>query len=78
MLSKHLIIDLRSFYAQIPLDGFTPAFNVTEGVDMDRDKDLPRSHTCFNQLVLPRYRSYGVLYEKVLYAIENSEGFAMT
>lgn len=38
-------------------------------------KQLPRAHTCFNRLDLPMYRSYEELREKLLLAIENSEGF---
>ncbi|NXM39833.1 WWP2 ligase, partial [Gymnorhina tibicen] len=36
---------------------------------------LPRSHTCFNRLDLPPYKSYDQLKEKLLYAIEETEGF---
>jgi len=36
---------------------------------------LPRAHTCFNRLDLPAYRSYEELREKLLLAVENSEGF---
>ncbi|XP_064610823.1 NEDD4-like E3 ubiquitin-protein ligase WWP1 [Liolophura sinensis] len=36
---------------------------------------LPRSHTCFNRLDLPPYRSYEQLVEKLTYAIEETEGF---
>jgi len=36
---------------------------------------LPRSHTCFNRLDLPPYRSYEQLVEKMNYAIEETEGF---
>lgn len=36
---------------------------------------LPRSHTCFNRLDLPPYRSYDQLVEKLNYAIEETEGF---
>uniref|UniRef100_A0A2K6E5N7 E3 ubiquitin-protein ligase n=4 Tax=Cercopithecinae TaxID=9528 RepID=A0A2K6E5N7_MACNE len=36
---------------------------------------LPRSHTCFNRLDLPPYKSYEQLREKLLYAIEETEGF---
>ncbi|XP_025424059.1 E3 ubiquitin-protein ligase Su(dx) isoform X1 [Sipha flava] len=37
---------------------------------------LPRSHTCFNRLDLPPYKSYDQLVEKLNYAIEETEGFA--
>uniref|UniRef100_A0A8C4QTS3 E3 ubiquitin-protein ligase n=1 Tax=Eptatretus burgeri TaxID=7764 RepID=A0A8C4QTS3_EPTBU len=36
---------------------------------------LPRSHTCFNRLDLPPYKSFEQLKEKLLYAIEETEGF---
>ncbi|XP_055680631.1 E3 ubiquitin-protein ligase Su(dx) [Lutzomyia longipalpis] len=36
---------------------------------------LPRSHTCFNRLDLPPYKSYDQLVEKLNYAIEETEGF---
>lgn len=36
---------------------------------------LPRSHTCFNRLDLPPYKSYEQLVEKLIYAIEETEGF---
>ena len=37
---------------------------------------LPRSHTCFNQLVLPPYATYEILCEKINYALENAgDGF---
>ncbi|XP_069757397.1 NEDD4-like E3 ubiquitin-protein ligase WWP2 isoform X1 [Narcine bancroftii] len=40
-----------------------------------KDSWLPRSHTCFNRLDLPPYKSYEQLKEKLLYAIEETEGF---
>nr|XP_034978055.1 E3 ubiquitin-protein ligase Itchy homolog [Zootoca vivipara] len=36
---------------------------------------LPRSHTCFNRLDLPPYKSYEQMKEKLLFAIEETEGF---
>lgn len=36
---------------------------------------LPRSHTCFNRIDLPPYRSYEQLVEKLTLAIEETEGF---
>ncbi|XP_043937716.1 NEDD4-like E3 ubiquitin-protein ligase WWP2 isoform X2 [Protopterus annectens] len=36
---------------------------------------LPRSHTCFNRLDLPPYKSYEQLKEKLLFAVEETEGF---
>ncbi|CAG9771972.1 unnamed protein product [Ceutorhynchus assimilis] len=36
---------------------------------------LPRSHTCFNRLDLPPYKSYDQLVEKLTYAIEETDTF---
>ncbi|XP_029361302.1 itchy E3 ubiquitin protein ligase b isoform X2 [Echeneis naucrates] len=40
-----------------------------------KDNWLPRSHTCFNRLDLPPYKSYEQLKEKLVFAIEETEGF---
>jgi len=44
------------------------------GPDGDR---LPSAHTCFNHLLLPEYISKEKLRERLLTAINNSEGFGM-
>lgn len=61
---------------KIPLDGFEPPLNLTKS-DLD-PQALPRTHTCFNQLVLPEYTSYETLVEKVTFAITNAEGFELS
>ena len=61
---------------KVPLDGFDPPFNITCS-DL-HDEALPRAHTCFNQLVLPDYRSYETLVDKILFAILNTEGFELS
>ncbi|KAK3698694.1 hypothetical protein RRG08_046196 [Elysia crispata] len=38
---------------------------------------LPMSHTCFNQLVLPPYKSKKILKQKLLTAVNNAEGFGL-
>jgi hypothetical protein len=63
--------------SRIPLDGFDPALNFTQGVDKVVDS-LPTAHTCFNQLVLPSYTSYEVMKSKILFAIANTEGFELS
>jgi len=35
------------------------------------------SHTCFNQLVLPSYRSKKTMKQKLMIAIQNAEGFGL-
>jgi len=41
------------------------------------DEKLPSSHTCFNQLLMPKYSSKDVLRKKLTTAIENATGFGM-
>ena len=43
-----------------------------DGPDSNR---LPTSHTCFNSLLLPSYRSKDKLADRLRLAILNSEGF---
>ncbi|VDD74522.1 unnamed protein product [Mesocestoides corti] len=42
-----------------------------------KDNSLPLSHTCFNRLDLPPYKSYETLVEKVTLAIDETEGFGL-
>ncbi|XKL59801.1 hypothetical protein PGB90_000817 [Kerria lacca] len=42
-----------------------------------KTKNLPEAHTCFNQLVLPRYENIQILREKLITAISNAEGFGL-
>jgi hypothetical protein len=44
---------------------------------MEEDS-LPRAHTCFNQLVLPSYSSYEKFRDRVMFAVKNTEGFALS
>ena len=61
---------------RVPLDGYDPPLNITEGLDMMVDS-LPRAHTCFNQLVIPSYTSYSIMKDKIRFAIKNVEGFTL-
>lgn len=45
-----------------------------DGPDSNR---LPTSHTCFNSLLLPSYRSKDKLADRLKLAILNSEGFGL-
>ncbi|XP_067905306.1 NEDD4-like E3 ubiquitin-protein ligase WWP2 isoform X2 [Heterodontus francisci] len=65
---------------RLPVGGFTELIgsNGPQKFCIDKvgkDTWLPRSHTCFNRLDLPPYKSYDQLKEKLLYAIEETEGF---
>ena len=63
--------------AKVPLDGFDPAFTITRAEGAD-EETLPTSHTCFNQLVLPEYRSVEKLIEKLMYAVKHGHGFHLS
>ena len=47
---------------------------IKDGEDDDR---LPSSHTCFNQLLIPKYSRKEILKAKLQTAVENSTGFGM-
>ena len=51
-----------------------PLYVGRHGPDTDR---LPTAHTCFNHLLLPEYTSKDKLRQKLLCAIQNSEGFGL-
>ena len=40
-------------------------------------ESLPMSHTCFNQLMLPAYKSRKTLKKKLYLSLENAEGFGI-
>jgi hypothetical protein len=43
----------------------------------DDSEQLPSSHTCFNHLLIPDYSSKEKLRQKLILAINNSEGFGL-
>lgn len=50
------------------------------GIEGDKEEDqdkLPTAHTCFNQLLLPLYKTKEKLKQKLTQAVENCEGFGM-
>lgn len=53
----------------------TTEFSEYLTLQVGKDTWLPRSHTCFNRLDLPPYKSYEQLCEKLNFAIEETEGF---
>ena len=62
-----------------PLLGFsslTPKFNIRDSGD--DESRLPSTSTCVNLLKLPRYKSVGVLREKLLYAVNAGAGFDLS
>ena len=61
----------------MPVEGLAPPLMITH--TDGSDDTLPRAHTCFNQLVLPKYSTSEVLEAKLLFALENSQdGFFLS
>ena len=72
----------------VPHGGLKPPLTVTmiecvdgesteyspEDVVEKRDSILPRSHTCFHQIVMPLYSSKEKMIEKLMYALKNTDG----
>jgi ubiquitin-protein ligase E3 A len=61
---------------RVPIKGLgNMAFVIVKnGDDSDR---LPTAHTCFNYLLIPRYKSEEKLKDRLLTAIQNAEGFGL-
>jgi hypothetical protein len=60
---------------RVPLDGFDPPLNITQGSKDMLVDSLPRAHTCFNQLVLAPYSDFNAFKSKIWFAVENTGGF---
>lgn len=67
--------------SRVPMNGFKELYG-SNGPQMftiekwGTPENFPRAHTCFNRLDLPPYESYQHLREKLIKAIEGSQGFA--
>lgn len=67
--------------SKIPLEGFS-ALQGMNGIDLFRvvkvrakdPMELPKSHTCFNQLDLPAYADKELMRDRLLYAIKETDG----
>ncbi|XP_058824783.1 E3 ubiquitin-protein ligase Nedd-4-like isoform X2 [Topomyia yanbarensis] len=67
--------------SRVPMNGFKELYG-SNGPQMftiekwGTPNNYPRAHTCFNRLDLPPYESYSQLKDKLVKAIEGSQGFA--
>ncbi|XP_054277378.1 E3 ubiquitin-protein ligase Nedd-4-like isoform X2 [Macrosteles quadrilineatus] len=67
--------------SRVPMNGFKELYG-SNGPQMftiekwGTPDNYPRAHTCFNRLDLPPYESYQQLRDKLIKAIEGSQGFA--
>ncbi|XP_009508756.1 E3 ubiquitin-protein ligase NEDD4 isoform X4 [Phalacrocorax carbo] len=66
--------------SRVPMNGFSELYG-SNGPQLftveqwGTPEKLPRAHTCFNRLDLPPYDSFEDLWDKLLLAIENTQGF---
>ncbi|MCJ1389209.1 hypothetical protein MMC18_002064 [Xylographa bjoerkii] len=77
---KSRLLQFATGTSRIPVNGFKDL----QGSDGPRrftieksgsDKALPKSHTCFNRLDLPEYKTYDALSSKLTTAVEETVGF---
>ncbi|EDR13792.1 uncharacterized protein LACBIDRAFT_309180 [Laccaria bicolor S238N-H82] len=77
---KSRLLQFTTGTSRVPVNGFKDLqgsdgprrFTIEKSGD---PMGLPRSHTCFNRLDLPPYQDYESLETKLLFAIEETEGF---
>ncbi|XP_065219668.1 E3 ubiquitin-protein ligase NEDD4 isoform X1 [Planococcus citri] len=67
--------------SRVPMNGFKELYGSNGPQLFTIEKwgtpdNYPRAHTCFNRLDLPPYESYQQLKEKLIKAIEGSQGFS--
>ncbi|XP_056632768.1 E3 ubiquitin-protein ligase Nedd-4 isoform X2 [Diorhabda sublineata] len=67
--------------SRVPMNGFKELYgsNGPQLFTIEKwgtPENFPRAHTCFNRLDLPPYESYTHLKDKLIKAIEGSQGFA--
>nr|POE85603.1 putative e3 ubiquitin-protein ligase hula [Quercus suber] len=77
---KSRLLQFATGTSRIPVNGFKDL----QGSDGPRrftieksgeESQLPKSHTCFNRLDLPPYKSYDALTQKLTWAVEETVGF---
>ncbi|OWA51357.1 E3 ubiquitin-protein ligase Nedd-4 [Hypsibius exemplaris] len=66
--------------SRVPMNGFSElqGSNGPQKFCIEKwgtEKDFPRAHTCFNRLDLPPYSNYDLVRERLIQAMENTEGF---
>jgi len=77
---KSRLLQFATGTSRIPVNGFKDLqgsdgprrFTLEKSGDINQ---LPKSHTCFNRIDLPPYRSYDTLVHKLTLAIEETVGF---
>ena len=62
---------------RVPVGGMQEmTFKITASPQLTKT-NLPQAHTCFNQLILPKYNDKELMRQKLIIAISNAEGFGL-
>lgn len=61
---------------RIPIRGLSELI-LTISKNGDDETQLPTSHTCYNHLLLPEYKSKDIARQRIITAIQNAEGFGL-
>ncbi|KAI0235945.1 E3 ubiquitin-protein ligase pub1 [Massospora cicadina] len=77
---KSRLLQFTTGTSRIPVNGFKDLqgsdgprrFTIEKAGEITQ---LPKSHTCFNRIDLPPYKSYDVLVQKLTFAVEETLGF---
>jgi len=70
-LERQKLLEFATGSPRSPLDGFNPPFEL-KGTD-EGPNTLPRAHTCFHQLVLPKYETKSQFLEKMTKALDYAD-----
>lgn len=73
---KRLFLSFVTGTDRAPIGGLHKLVLVIQRAEGDSNR-LPTSHTCFNVLLLPEYRTRAKLRDRLLTAIRNSKGFGL-
>lgn len=77
---RHRLLQFVTGTSRVPMNGFAEMYgaNGPQKFCIERTGSpdrLPRAHTCFNRLDLPPYTSYRQLRDRLVMAVEGSQGF---
>ncbi|EDV26919.1 uncharacterized protein TRIADDRAFT_22479, partial [Trichoplax adhaerens] len=66
--------------SRVPMNGFSELYGINGPQRFTIERwgkfdQLPRAHTCFNRIDLPEYKSYQDLHDKLIMAIECTQGY---
>lgn len=75
-VQQRLFLQFSTGSDRSPVGGLGKLVFYLERKDGDQEL-LPEAHTCFNHLIIPHYANKDKLKEKLLLAMENSEGFGI-